>query len=478
MKKILQYLALIILTVIASCKKEMPCEGCATKNNKPPIAIAGPDQVITLPADSVLLDGSNSSDPDGMISSYLWTKISGPSSFTILKPTDSITRVKTLVVGTYQFELKVTDADNLFSKDTMWVNVKPETPPPPSTCNSGNRPYINATLTQIGTLSEGKTLIAVGAAGNKIVFAGGMTESDGSATVDIYDVQQNSWATAQLSIHRFNMAVTTCGNKIFFAGGASADAFSYSDSYKNVDVYDASTNSWSVIFLSEAKQNVAATSLGNKVFFAGGLTEGLGFQMSGKVEVYDITTNQWSYMNLSLPREGMTADVVGNKVYFAGGNTAYTWTSNPVHHPTNRIDIYDNITNQWSVDYLTETKWGQASIKVGNKIYWAGGYSERVDIKDVSTQNEMIDCLTHPNSGFQAVRKGDNLIFFTGNSGSVQNKFDIYNITTNTWSIGILPINIYGVSIISVNNTIYVAGGSSWGNNTLTIYDQVWKLEF
>ncbi|HET6766136.1 MAG TPA: hypothetical protein VFH08_02015 [Chitinophagaceae bacterium] len=31
-------------------------------------AIAGPDQVITLPADSVLLDGSSSNDPDGRIS--------------------------------------------------------------------------------------------------------------------------------------------------------------------------------------------------------------------------------------------------------------------------------------------------------------------------------------------------------------------------------------------------------------------------
>lgn len=57
-------------------------------NNKPPIAVAGPDQVITLPTDSVLLDGRTSSDPDGTISNYLWTKISGPSSFNIIKRFD------------------------------------------------------------------------------------------------------------------------------------------------------------------------------------------------------------------------------------------------------------------------------------------------------------------------------------------------------------------------------------------------------
>ena len=46
-----------------------------------PTAIAGPDQVITLPTDSISLDGSASSDPDGTISEWLWTKIEGPASF-------------------------------------------------------------------------------------------------------------------------------------------------------------------------------------------------------------------------------------------------------------------------------------------------------------------------------------------------------------------------------------------------------------
>ena len=51
---------------------------------KSPKANAGPDQEITLPTDSVLLDGTTSSDPDGTISEWLWTKISGPASFTVI----------------------------------------------------------------------------------------------------------------------------------------------------------------------------------------------------------------------------------------------------------------------------------------------------------------------------------------------------------------------------------------------------------
>src|SRR5215213_390360 len=72
---------LIGILVSLSCKKETSCEGC--NGNSPPVAIAGQDQFIILPTDSVLLDGSNSSDPDGTIMEWRWRKISGPATFSI-----------------------------------------------------------------------------------------------------------------------------------------------------------------------------------------------------------------------------------------------------------------------------------------------------------------------------------------------------------------------------------------------------------
>ena len=61
-----------------------------------------------------------------------------------------------------------------------------------------------------------------------------------------------------------------------------------------------------------------------------------------------------------------------------------------------------------------------------------------------------------------------------GNHQPVTNKFDIYDIATNSWSIGVLPLNINRASIISENNTIYVAGGIVNG----IVSNQVFKLEF
>src|SRR5678809_1429808 len=110
------------VTIFLSCKKDHSCEGC-NKGNKPPIAMAGPDQVITLPTDSISLDGSASSDPDGTISEWLWKKIEGPASFAIANSSVAITKAKNLVVGTYKFELTVTDDKGASAKDTMMVTV-------------------------------------------------------------------------------------------------------------------------------------------------------------------------------------------------------------------------------------------------------------------------------------------------------------------------------------------------------------------
>jgi len=126
MKPVLKYVAFVLLTGVIfyiSCKKETSCEGCPTKNNKPPIANAGSDTIIILPADSIILNGNNSYDPDGNITQFLWTKIAGPLSCNISTPNAASTPVLALIQGVYQFELKVLDTGGLFSTDTIIITV-------------------------------------------------------------------------------------------------------------------------------------------------------------------------------------------------------------------------------------------------------------------------------------------------------------------------------------------------------------------
>ncbi|RYZ48908.1 MAG: hypothetical protein EOO14_21465, partial [Chitinophagaceae bacterium] len=73
-----------------------------------PSANAGADQTITLPLAQVQLQGSGT-DPDGTISAYQWSQISGPNSAIFSNSTIPQPTVSGLLQGSYVFSLVVTD---------------------------------------------------------------------------------------------------------------------------------------------------------------------------------------------------------------------------------------------------------------------------------------------------------------------------------------------------------------------------------
>jgi hypothetical protein len=74
-KVIITYLSLLVVVIILffSDSRELSYKTC--KTNNPPLAVAGPNAVIMLPMNSVSLDGSTSTDPEGSIIFYKWSKI-------------------------------------------------------------------------------------------------------------------------------------------------------------------------------------------------------------------------------------------------------------------------------------------------------------------------------------------------------------------------------------------------------------------
>ncbi len=580
MKSLLQFISIVLLTgalSYVSCKKEDACENCRGAN-EPPIANAGRDTIIILPIDSAILDGSTSSDPDGTISNFKWTKISGPASFTIDNSATAKTAVRNLLAGIHQFELKVEDDGKLFASDTVDIIVndptQPNSPPiaragsdqtiilpansitldgsestdldnnikayswttifgpgPPSiananlaqtqvsnlaagiyqfdlkvsdafglfsrdtvqitvnpaavitACDGRVRPQLSAQLILVKNLSIAREGFSVASAGNKVLFAGGYTENYTSgwqqnSRVDIFDISLNKWTTAELSQARGGMATAVLGNKIFFAGGNQSS---------RVDIYDAGTNTWLTAELSSGGSEITGAAVGSKVVFAGGIRG--SFNYSDVVDIYDAVTNTWSTASLTDQAVGAAATVIGNKIYFAGN--ASDWWAWDFGTITSTINVYDVSANSWSTSNISIPRGYLAGIAVKNKNYWAGGlfkqpydpFTDFVEIRDMNSGISTFTCLFQPNAFFSAVLKNDKIVFFTSgvnipgywtSQSPVMNKFDIYDISTNTWSIGVLPFNIYGTSVISVDNTIYVAGG--YVNDVLS--GQVWKLEF
>ncbi len=126
--------------------------------NQPPVANAGTDKIINLPTSSISVTGTGT-DVDGTISSYLWSKISGPSSATITTATSATTTITSLVQGVYLFELKVTDNQGAIAKDTMQVTVNAAGNIPP-VANAGadktiTLPTSSVSLSGSGTDADG-----------------------------------------------------------------------------------------------------------------------------------------------------------------------------------------------------------------------------------------------------------------------------------------------------------------------------------
>ena len=104
----------------AGCYEYVGAQSLPEPKNLSPKADAGPDQTLTDSDDSgseqVTLDGSGSSDPDGNITSYVWTE-GGSQIATGVRPTVS------LPVGQHIITLQVTDNDGLTDTDTVTVTI-------------------------------------------------------------------------------------------------------------------------------------------------------------------------------------------------------------------------------------------------------------------------------------------------------------------------------------------------------------------
>lgn len=90
--------------------------------NQAPVANAGADKVITLPANSTSITGTGT-DADGTISAYAWSKVSGPAAGTMTNATSATMSLTGLTQGVYQYQLQVTDNAGATATDNVQVTV-------------------------------------------------------------------------------------------------------------------------------------------------------------------------------------------------------------------------------------------------------------------------------------------------------------------------------------------------------------------
>jgi hypothetical protein len=127
--------------------------------------------------------------------------------------------------------------------------------------------------------------------------------------------------TSNLSAPRGYMATTSIDDMGFFAGG-----FNSFSTFRIVDTYNITSDTWSTISLSTPRGSLAAASLRNLVFFAGGssildLTTAAFFDT---IDIYNLSSHSWVQSTATLiePRANLAGASVGSYVIFAGGQSS------------------------------------------------------------------------------------------------------------------------------------------------------------
>lgn len=95
--------------------------GTTSTSNVLPVANAGKDRLVVLPMNATAITAS-ASDSDGSISSYSWSKVSGPSC-SLSGTTSAMLKVASMVGGSYTFRVTVKDNSGGTDTDDIIVHV-------------------------------------------------------------------------------------------------------------------------------------------------------------------------------------------------------------------------------------------------------------------------------------------------------------------------------------------------------------------
>ncbi|OXB66389.1 hypothetical protein ASZ78_011923 [Callipepla squamata] len=99
--------------------------------NQPPVAIVSPEfQEISLPTISTVIDGSQSTDDDKIVS-YHWEELKGPLREEKVSSDTAILTLTNLVPGNYTFSLTVVDSDGASNSTTANLTVNKAVDYPP-----------------------------------------------------------------------------------------------------------------------------------------------------------------------------------------------------------------------------------------------------------------------------------------------------------------------------------------------------------
>jgi hypothetical protein len=244
-------------------------------------------------------------------------------------------------------------------------------------------------------------------------------------------------------VARYSLAAASLPNLAFFAGGLQTAV---------VDIFNASSSKWSTASLSVGGEGISATSLPNIgiALFAGGYKNLGGFMMSDAVDIFNSTTGTWGTATLSKARGYLAAASLSDSglAFFAGGQTR-----GGSYQISKVVDIFNATSVEWNTASLSEPRYQLAATSLPNYgiVIFAGGYTDggiastAVDIFN-STSGIWSTATLATTGGYLAATSLPNLgiALFAGGerccNGPYFKGVDIFNAISVTWSNSSLSV--------------------------------------
>ncbi len=318
----------------------------------------------------------------------------------------------------------------------------------------------------LANMSEGKTAVTPVKFGNKLLIVGGKTASNGASTstAEIFDATTNTWSTQNISFYNgSNFSSTVTGDWAVFGKSATGVV-------GNLFVYENVGGTWETVSMPDTRNDYILASVGHKVMLAGGKIFG---QATNKINVYNLETKEWSLDSFAVTRTGMRSITIGEQVFFVGGSAGNTGYSS-------QVDVYNNANNTWTTINLTQGRTNVSLALINDKLIVAGGqpsssltlFSDVVEYIDVNTLQVASGTLPDDVTNMRSAVIGNQMVLW-GNNYPLAYIFDAgtgqwttYNLTPGLSQPG------YSTGAI-LGNKLYFAGGNQIvaSDQTVFIYD-------
>lgn len=305
--------------------------------------------------------------------------------------------------------------------------------------------------------------------GTVYVVGGFIQGPKASARAFAYDVAARTWRELpQMPVKAAAPGVVTYLGKVWVFGGTAQDSWKGAGG-RNVQVYDPSTNAWTVVnsAMPMGKQHIGAAVLGTKVYISPGRMP----REDNTCQEYDLATNTWRVMN-PMPGTARTGAVnswpmVDGRFYYIGGETSST-ASKEVHEFTP-----DASGGTWRRmrDYPTGLH-GVGPVAVGNRIFVVGGgtslnvtgRTDRVYVTTVSDAGQEPAVIGFPSSTATIPEGGGPLTLAVTRSGTTG------SAVSASWSV-IGGTAQPGTDVAAVGGTVSFAAGQTTASIAIGIID-------